>query len=358
MKFHLVLTLLICTQLCRAQIAPFEDYSGYFRTFYKNSFRQLEFQRIQNFQAGDNLLAYVDTRLDFKLYDGNQTQLITNQIVKYQLSDNILGWKIANAIFCYENGKKQMLTGFGADYVVKDSLIVFQDTRYNNVNVFYKDQIYPIYSLTGELYMPDYIGDNIVAFRDNGEFYKIFWRGQIYDIGVWTNGMHFSAGSDIAVFNDPNYQSFSAFEKGEIVDIEPVQMSKYKAARNFAIYEDLNQNLMIYQNGKKEQLSNFSTNFWDANDDIAIWKENTRIYAYYQGRKTEVSTYTPADYKIKNGVYAFRNIMGGVSAFVEGKVYEITNQMDAKYEIYGNTILVELFNKDFIVFSEGKEYKP
>jgi hypothetical protein len=61
-------------------------------------------------------------------------------------------------------------------------------------------------------------------------------------------------------------------------------------------------------------------------------------------------------YKLKNNICAFRNIMGGVSAVINGRVEEITNLQDAEYEIYGNKVLVKLFNKSIIVFSNGKKF--
>jgi hypothetical protein len=50
--------------------------------------------------------------------------------------------------------------------------------------------------------------------------------------------------------------------------------------------------------------------------------------------------------------------MGGVSALMDGKVHEITNQQDAEYEIFGNLVLVKLFNRSFIVFKNGRKYEP
>jgi hypothetical protein len=49
--------------------------------------------------------------------------------------------------------------------------------------------------------------------------------------------------------------------------------------------------------------------------------------------------------------------MGGVSAFMNGKVSEITTQQDAIYTIYSNMVLVELFNKSFIVFKNGQKFE-
>ena len=70
-----------------------------------------------------------------------------------------------------------------------------------------------------------------------------------------------------------------------------------------------------------------------------------------------VSTYIPKDYQIKNKVFAFRNLMGGVSVFADGKVTEITNQSNATYIIYGNLVLVEMFNKSFVVYKDGKLFE-
>jgi hypothetical protein len=53
-------------------------------------------------------------------------------------------------------------------------------------------------------------------------------------------------------------------------------------------------------------------------------------------------------------VFAFRNIAGGVSAFVNGKMEEITLQNDSEYSIHGNIVLVKLFNRSFIVLKDGQ----
>jgi len=357
MKISGLFILLFCTLSLHAQVAPFIDFNGYFRTFYHNNFRQIEFQRIQSFVAGDNLVAYIDNRGDLRVYDGEKVQTISNQILEYKISDYQIAWNIGQTLFTLEDGQKKILTMFGRNYAVTDSLIVFEDTRFNMVNVYYRGQILPLYTVTGDLYMPDYIGENLLAFKDNGEFYKVFWQGHIYDIGVWQQPVTFSAGTDMIAFNDPTQKTFAVFEKGTFVDVEPMYVHKFKAGRGFAVYEDLNGNLNYYAGNDKHALTNFSATFWDTRDDIVVWGENNMVYTFYQGKKTLVSSYKPKDYKIKNGIYAFRNLQGGVSAFIDGEVQEITTQTDALYEIYGNLVLVELFNKSFIVLKDGRKFE-
>jgi hypothetical protein len=92
-------------------------------------------------------------------------------------------------------------------------------------------------------------------------------------------------------------------------------------------------------------------------DDLVIWGENSFVFAFQNGKKIQTSNFTPKDYVLKNNVFAFRNMMGGVSALMDGKVQEITLQQNAEYEIYGNLVLVKLFNKSYIVFKNGRKFE-
>lgn len=339
------------------KVIPFEDFNYYFRTFENENFRQLEFQRIKEYKAGDDLIAYIDNRGNLRLYDGNERKDISNMNVQYQVSDHLMAYNIGPTLNMWDDGKLQTLTYFSRNYEVKDSIIVFEDTRFNTVNVYWNKQVYTLYTLTGDLYMPVAIGDNIVAFKDNGNYYKVFWRGQIYDLGVWNGVIEFQADTDILCFNDPTTRTFALFENGQFLDVEQFYMKKYKSGRGFLVYEDLNGNLMYYKDGEKVQLTNFSASFWEVKDDLVVWGENSFVFAYQNGQKIQVTNFTPKDYLLKNNVFAFRNIMGGVSALVDGKVSEITNQTDSEYEIYGNSVLVKLFNRSFIVFKNGRKFQ-
>jgi hypothetical protein len=79
-------------------------------------------------------------------------------------------------------------------------------------------------------------------------------------------------------------------------------------------------------------------------------------FVFQNGSKVEVARYIPKLTLLKNNVFVFRNQMGGVSTLVDGKITDLTNQPDAEFEIYGNTVLVKLFNKSYIVFKNGRKY--
>jgi hypothetical protein len=356
---NLIFFLFICVTSVHAQrVIPFEDFNFYFRTFENDNFRQLEFQQIREYKGGDDFVAYIDTRGNLRIYDGKERKDISNMNVVYKTSDHLMAYSIGPTLNMWDDGELQTLTYFSRNYEVKDSIIVYEDTRFNTVSVYWNKQIYQIYQMTGELNMPVVIGDNIVAFKDNGNYFKVFYQGQIYDLGVWNGTIDFEAGCDMLCFNDPTTRTFALFENGQFLDVESFYMKKYKAGRGFLVYEDLNGNLILYKKGEKQTLSNFSPSFWEVKDDLVVWGENSFVFAYQNDKKIQVANFTPKDYLLKNNVFAFRNIMGGASALVDGKVVELSNQPNCEFQIYGNSVLVTLFNRSYIVYSKGRKFIP
>ena len=94
----------------------------------------------------------------------------------------------------------------------------------------------------------------------------------------------------------------------------------------------------------------------EVKDDVVLWMENNYLYAYIKETKYEVARYKPESYMIKNDVVVYRDMMGGVTALVGGEQKVITTQMSSEFTIYGSSVLVELFNRSYVVLWKGKVY--
>jgi hypothetical protein len=208
------------------------------------------------------------------------------------------------------------------------------------------------------MYMPEVIGDNIVAFRDNGNLYKVFWRGQIYELGVYSGvqQLEFFAGTDMLAFNDPNSRTFAVFENGEFLDVEDLYVSKIKACRGFVVYEDVQGNLNYYGKGKQVELASFFQ-FWDAKDDVLVWGEANSTYTLVNGERKMVCNYAAKDVVLKNDVMAFRNNLGGVSGYIGGKLKDITNLTKTEYSINGHAVCIQQSNRSVTVWSNDRLYQ-
>jgi hypothetical protein len=354
-KVFLLFTLVLFSKLS-AQVAPFIDFSGYLNTFYKGNIRTLELQRVNSFSAGDNVLAYIDNRENFKVFNGEKVEQITVQQVKYQHSDNVVAWQIGNFLYGYENGIKKTLCVNTGDFIVKDSFIVFQDTRFKTINVWYKNEVIQLMQQTGDMTMPEAIGENIIGFKDNGDIYRVFWRGKFFEIGGNAYQMEMNAGTDVISFNNTVTKNFTVFDNGEFYDVETAFMKKYKSGRGFVVYEDQIGNLWKFEKGNKLNLSDFNSGVSEVVDDVIIWNENNLLFTLVNNVKTQIINYIPSDYRLKNATFAYRNNLGGVSVFYNGKNIMLTNQTESSYTIYGNNVLVELFNKSFLFYSDGEIY--
>jgi hypothetical protein len=268
-----------------------------------------------------------------------------------------MAYRIANGLRMWDAGKFTVLTNFGREFIVKDSLIVFEDTRYQALNVYWNQKVESLVTITNGVSMNASVGENLVVYKDNSNTYFVYWNGRKFEIGTYNEEvLDFQLGTDVLGFKDPYTQSFYVFDKGNFVELESFPIKKYKAGRGFVVYEDMNGNLWHYQNGEKTALSNFSTELWDVKDDICVWMENSYFFAYTNGQRVQVATYRPQSYLLKNNILVFRNIIGGVSAIVDGTLHELTTFQNAEFEIYGNKVLVKLPNQTSVVFFNGKLY--
>ena len=349
-----VLLLLLVFSVSAQKVIPMVDFNGFFNSFQNGVFRQISFQPIQQFKFGDNVMAFYDYRGNLLTYDGTTQKTISNIESEYTVSDNLITWKIATTLNLWDNNALRTLSYQVGNYQVSDSLVVFQDMRYNSVSAYYNGEVHELYTSVGDIEFPDFIGENIVAFRDNGNFYKVFWRGQIYELDVWHDPFSFRGGTDMIAFNDPINGTFAIFENGQFSDVELQYVSSYKVGNGFVVYENQNGELLMYKEGEIVELSNFRASFYDVRDNIVLWSENSFLYTYHNGEKVEVERYVPNEYAIKNDVIVYRNIMGGVTSFINGVPEEITNQTESSFSVHGNAVLVELFNKSYIVLQKGK----
>lgn len=355
--FILSLCLLNTTNAQQSTMFAYVDFNNMFRSFKDGSFNQIDHQLPLNYTLGDNVIAYFNNQRDFKVFDGTFSRVLTNQAVTYKSSDNYIAWNLGPLLYYYTEGKPHNLTSFGGEYWVKDSMVLFQDTRYNTLNVVYNGKIQTLVTSSTEIPKPEILGENICVFRDNGDVFKVFYRGEIFELGVY-NGFDFEffAGTDLLAFNDPETRSFAIFQNGEFLDLEEMRAQKVKVGRGFIAYQDNQGNLKVYANGKTEIISAYPQ-FWDVKDDVMIWGEANVTYEWFKNEKTKIANFYIKEWQLKNDVVVFRNIQGGVSATVAGKLFEISNVTNTEYSINGHGVMVQLFNKQVIILYNGQLYR-
>jgi hypothetical protein len=360
-RFILLLALCSFTVQVDAQpfwgIGPFQNLQGYFKAFHNGTIRQLEYLPVKNYKLGDNILGFIDNKGDVKVFTGEKVITLAGIANSYEVSDNIMAFTQGPILSAWSNGQGMKLTNFGRRYLVTDSLVVFEDTQFNTVKVWYNYEVKDLYTVVGDVSMPSAIGDNLVAFKGVGNTYYIFHRGRFHELMTYSYGIKFDCGRDIAAFNDPVHMSFAIYENGQFLDLDPMHAKEFKAGISCVTYLDQNRNLQYYSKGNLKTLSNYSPDYWDARDHIVLWGEGDLFQVWDGKRLVTAGYFRPNRWVIKNNVVAFFNQMGGVDCVIEGEVINITNEPAVDFYINGSMVVVELPNSSFLAYAGGKKIR-
>ena len=70
MKFLSILAVIFCSSMACAQgVIPVINFNNFFLSFSNGFFNQIEVQAINGYKGGDELVAYIDTLGNLRLYD-------------------------------------------------------------------------------------------------------------------------------------------------------------------------------------------------------------------------------------------------------------------------------------------------
>jgi len=347
---------MVSSEAMTQMVFPFLNNMNYFKSFHEGQSIQLDYLRPIDIKFSEELIAYIDNKSDLFVYDGKEKEKLSGLANDYKIGMNIVAWNSGPIVSVWENGEKQTLTHFGRRYEVSDSLVVFEDRRDNAIKVYYKGEIHDLYYSVSELYFPQDIGSNTVAYQGNGNVNYAFIAGKIIEIGVFNEFINYAPGANLVAFNDPFNQSFAVAFKNEVLDVEPTMVQSYKTGYDRIVYLDRNNNLKGLIGGKLVTLSSYAS-FYEVYRDMIVWGENSVLYAYYQGKRYEIANYIPQEYQIRNGIVAFRNLNGGVSVFHNNEVEIISNLSGAPFEVNGNTVKVQVNRGNYIFFKNGFTYQ-
>ena len=338
------------------EVFPYIDNIGYMRSFQDGKAIQVEYLRPNEITYSEKIIAYVDNKNDFFIWDGNEKEMMTNMANSYQVGYNICAWNTGPILSVWDSGKKTLLTRFARHYQVSDSLVVFEDMMDNAIRVYYNDSIYDLFYTVDKPNLPKNIGSNSVAFIGNGNVHYSFISGSIVEIGVINEKVNYATGAGKIAFNDPFHQSFAVAHKNEVVDVEEIFVKDYKAGWDIIVYRDQNENLLCYKEGYIKELSNYSARNYKVFRDMVVWDEAGMFFVYDGERKMEIANYIPEEYHIRDGIVAFRNLNGGVSLYEKGEVKVISNLQNAPFEVNGNTVRVQVNRGNFIFYKDGESY--
>lgn len=356
MKYTLVLLILCSTYVFGQTIVPLYEPNIALRMFDNGLTKNIEYQEVSRIEVGNDLITYLDTRENFCVYSNGEKTDLLPMVNQVKTGETSVVFNSGPITFMFKDGKKKVLTNFGAAFDVSDSLIVFVNTFEGAVYARYNEVNHLMYSYLGDMGNSlGVLGENTFVFRNAADDYILFHQGRFTTLLNTSYPVKISAGLDAVAFNDPVSNTFAAMQDGQIVDVEDFHTKKYEAGHGFVAYEDINGNLKVFEDGAIETISTFP-DFFEVKDSLVLFSEANMMKVYYNGKVHDLENFVPHVRAMKNGIIAYKNQNDGVTAFISGKKVDVTNEFVTNVSVNGHAVYFTNQNDRTMVYWKGRIY--
>jgi hypothetical protein len=359
MKKLILFLLIVSFKLNSQSITAWTDQRGYFNVFDNGNTSTIEYQLPQSFQIGGAVIAYLDFNSNFKVYYKGEVQtLYGGPVNKYVVTHNLLFYIIAGQLRVWDRGKEKVLSVNPGDYAVGDSLVGFYDNTYQAFYVYYD---HDKFTLEGNIINNPLISfqasNNTLAFVNNQREFKVFWNGSAEKVFQLSPGMdlNYQTGSNIVGFLASPANSLGVYYKGKTYNVSSQPVKTYKVADDMVAYEDQN-GLHAFYAGRNYDLLSAYDYTYDISDSVLVYYTSGYFRVFNKGKVTVLGNYMPDEYKLDNNTVAWINQQGGLSAFFDGNIYDLTGFDRVVFKLEGNALWYKSQTSSNQVFLCGKKY--
>ncbi len=384
MKFITTLLLAFLTAFgtqVSAQVSGFTNFQNQFMVWENGMIRKIEYLVPLKIGIGRKAIPYLDNSRSFKIYYQGAAHKINDGFTQnFQVTDNLITYQNANALWVWENGKSTNLSNLCNDFHVGDSLVFFFDGVQNEYRAYYQGHVFPI--------------EGYLAANTSG---NVFNEGGGVDTRI-SNDMEIASGqlSGVKVSDNigayVNYANqFRIFYHGDIIEQEDYLVSSFDVGRNTVAYVDANRTFKVFHNGKTTEMNNFPPyeyavgdnlvafigydNYFNifyndslytigyfqpdfvVRDNIVAYQDATGYFkVFYKGREYTLESYYPSDFIAGYNSVGYVNRANVLRLFTEGEVYDVTNADVAKWRLDYDVLQYRFGANMYKVFYKGRTY--
>lgn len=355
-------------------LSAYVDIQRNFTVFDAGMVKKVENLQPLDFKIGKISIPYIDNSRNFKIYSqGNSFKINEGFTNAFQVTDNLVAYFNANALWVWEEGESYLLSGRVEQYYIGDSIVLFFDGVQKEFKAYYDGQIYPIENYLGGSNRLSFDGNvsanmsvgagqlpvakvsaNIAAYVDYAERFRYFKQGQIYTLEDYLV-QSFDVGRSVIAYVDANGY-FKVFYNGEVVELDSFAPQLYAAGNEMVAFWDHAGYFKIFYKGEVYEVGFFEGNFKVQENVISFSNSSGQFLAFYQGSFYTLENYTPTEVKIGYNSIGFIGAGGALKMFSKGKIYEVS-RADLQYWSLDYDVLTYQFGRNlFKVFYEGQTY--
>lgn len=319
-------------------------------------FEQIYYQPIRDIALSNNAVCFVDSKGDVIVHHDGVKYHVAETQNEILATDNLILIRTASVLRIFDRGEVKLLSSNAVSFGAGDSVVLFQDVIGGYLRYYYEGEINEIAMIVGDYpILEGEVGANTFVFKDNAGNHQVFWRGKFYDLFNSRLPAMYSAGQDVVAFNDPQHNTFSAFDNGYIIDLDGQFAKKFKAGDNFIYYKDAGD---FHHVVREERMTDLGIDLENVHvtDSLVIYYDFGVTKVWYNEKIYTIYNMVLKEYQTDGGIIAWRNNVGGVSAFVRGIETDITNSRVENFRLAGNTVVLQYGPSSYSVWWNGKIY--
>ena len=357
MKSYLIfLATLYCGVVFSQGVAVYTGPDEQFYVFDSGSFTRLEYQPVQSYKIGYDQLVYLDNMGRLKWYKEGKSVIVEDYaLTNFFVTDYLIAYLLGDQLIVLDEGKRKTLKYNKGLFMVGDSLISFYDSQSNYLKAYYNKTIYEIEDGMGGMPFKSMLsGDNTMAYIDRNDYFKMFYRGAIYDLTY--NVSSYRVGKNIIAYIEGSSSEFKIEYKAEHFEIDLLPPKSYKVADNLVAFVDNSDNFKVFYDGEIFELSSFAPDFYKCSENMLVYAEDEQFKVFYNGQVFDLDNYTPQKYYLGQNTIAYIGQQNQLEVFFKGKEITASSEPLSKLEVFSHAIAITKHPHAVSVFYNGREY--
>lgn len=357
-KFAATLFLLFIVTVSTAQpLSVYTNMQNQVMVWDNGLIRKVDYLPPLQTKVGRSAIPYIDNARSFKIYYGGGVKKINAGFTnEFKVSDNLIAFKNNTTLNVFDQGETKELSTYCEQYYMGDSVILFFDGIRSEYKAYYNGEVHPIEGfLASNALEVVKVTDNIAAYDNYANQFRIFWGGQI--IAQEDNAVNsFEVGRNTVGYIDIN-RRFKIFQKGETYILEDFPPNSYQVGDNVVAYVSNDGYFKVFYDNSIESLGFFEPQDYRVIDNMVAYRDQSGYFkVFYKGKIHTLESYYPDKYLMQYHSIAYVNRIGMLRFFSMGELYDVTNAPLETWELTYDVIKYQIGKNMFRIFYKGREY--
>jgi hypothetical protein len=337
-------------------LMAYVDYQNQLMVWDKGLIHKIDFLPPADIKIGRTCIPYFDNSHSFKIYYSGGIRSINEGMTNaFYATDNLVGYLNQKSLFVFDRGNIKNLTGICEQYFIADSVICYLDGLKSEYRTYYNGQTYTIESFIQDSVLAQVkVGDNIVAYNNSANQFRVFFRGAIIPQEDYTVSS-FDVGRNIVAYVDVD-KKFKIFHEGQTYIIDDFTPISYAAGDNLVAFVTNDGYFKIFYGDSVRNLGFYKANYRVGDNIVAFKDPSGYLQVFYKGTITEMESYFPPKMVIQYNSLAYVNAANTLRLFTEGETFDVTNADLTDWMLSYDVVRYQIGQGYYKVFYKGNDY--